>query len=409
MYYRIRNLKLEHLGHYSRRHFQVSGFNDKLSVLLITILQHLVDLTCSLTIFEEEKMQLRRDYNNRLISPKKLSKDLRLSILEKLRFSLLDKFGSSEHLTQRGLFSFISQFNSRFHVDCLIQGNYTNLQAINVFEKCMKTLNCTFIPASQTFPERILQLKNEESYLKVKSLNNEDDNSMVTMYIQYGPGRIYDSIMMELLSVLMEEPCFDILRTKKQLGYSVYPEDHTTSGILGLSINVQTQNSKFSVEQVTKDIVQFIRQDFNEILDALSDEDFKGQVDALITVKTNKDSQLAEEVSRNWDEIMVGDCNFDRLPQEVDYLRKVTFAEFRKFYKEMCHENQRILVVQVRGKDSSSSHIPTDPQNTNAASHLDLIYLSPEETQAQKAHVNCLNKYIDSSYYYPVSFVLDTP
>lgn len=359
-------------------------------------------------MFEEEKLQQLRDFNNRLISAKKLSKDLRLSILEKLRFPLLEKYSASEHLTRWGLLNFISQFNSQLHVDCLIQGNYTEQQAISIFEKCSDKLGCLFVDNSKIFPERILQLKDEETYVKVKSLSVEDENSMVTVYIQRGPGTIYDSIMMQLLSTLMEEPCFDILRTKKQLGYTVYCQDHSTSGILGLSVNVQTQKSKFTVEEATKDIMQFLRQDFKELLYGWTVEEFQEQVDALITIKTNEDCQLSEEVSRNWDEIVVGDCNFDRLQQEVKYLRNVTFDEMKKFYEEICVVNQRILVVQVEGNYPLSVHCTDDITATITAPILDLTYLTPEQSQANQAHIKSLNDYVDSSYFYPVSFVRDS-
>jgi len=41
----------------------------------------------------------------------------------------------------------------------------------------------------------------------------------------------------------MEEPCFDILRTKEQLGYSVFSDMKNTSGIIGLTVTVSTQAS----------------------------------------------------------------------------------------------------------------------------------------------------------------------
>jgi len=43
----------------------------------------------------------------------------------------------------------------------------------------------------------------------------------------------------------MNEPCFDILRTKKQLGYSVDCTNFVTYGILGLGISVEYTASKF--------------------------------------------------------------------------------------------------------------------------------------------------------------------
>lgn len=45
--------------------------------------------------------------------------------------------------------------------------------------------------------------------------------------------------------MLMEEPVFDNLRTKEQLGYSVFSMMRYTFGVLGFSVSVNTQVDKF--------------------------------------------------------------------------------------------------------------------------------------------------------------------
>lgn len=45
--------------------------------------------------------------------------------------------------------------------------------------------------------------------------------------------------------MVMDEPVFNFLRTKEQLGYHVYCTNHNTYGILGLSVTVNTQANKF--------------------------------------------------------------------------------------------------------------------------------------------------------------------
>jgi nardilysin len=42
----------------------------------------------------------------------------------------------------------------------------------------------------------------------------------------------------------MEEPCFDILRTREQLGYEVYNTLRNTNGILAFLVVVKAQASK---------------------------------------------------------------------------------------------------------------------------------------------------------------------
>ena len=65
----------------------------------------------------------------------------------------------------------------------------------------------------------------------------------VTNYYQFGPGSLKDYMHFEVGCQIMEEPVFDILRTKEQLGYSVFSMLRNTHGILGISVTVNSQVS----------------------------------------------------------------------------------------------------------------------------------------------------------------------
>jgi len=73
----------------------------------------------------------------------------------------------------------------------------------------------------------------------------------------------------------MEEPCFDILRTKKCLGYSVYPTLRDTFGIGGISISISSQQNKFSVKEIHDHNLDFLKQ-FEELVNNMEDDKFEG-------------------------------------------------------------------------------------------------------------------------------------
>ncbi len=73
----------------------------------------------------------------------------------------------------------------------------------------------------------------------------------------------------------MEEPCFDILRTKKCLGYSVYPTLRDTFGIGGISISISSQQNKFSVKEIHAHNLDFLKQ-FEELVNNMEDDKFEG-------------------------------------------------------------------------------------------------------------------------------------
>jgi len=55
----------------------------------------------------------------------------------------------------------------------------------------------------------------------------------------------------------MEEPCFDFLLTRKQLGYYVDSGIRCTRGILGYSVSVNSHSSKFRLLIITSEFNQF--------------------------------------------------------------------------------------------------------------------------------------------------------
>ncbi|KAK9403093.1 nardilysin-like [Crotalus adamanteus] len=161
-----------------------------------------------------------------------------------------------------------------------------------------------------------MELPNTHILCKVKSLHIGDANTDVTVYYQTGAKKLKDYTLTELLVMHMEEPCFDFLRTKNTLGYHVYPATRNTSGILGFSVTVTTQATKYNSEYVDKKIEEFFVH-FEEKLQNLSEEEFLTQVSALIKLKRTDDSHLGEEVDRNWNEVITQQYVFDRLAREV--------------------------------------------------------------------------------------------
>lgn len=191
--------------------------------------------------------------------------------------------------------------------------------------------------------------------------NKEDDNTVVTNYYQSGPATVEEFTIMDLLLMQMEEPCFDILRTQEQLGYSVFCTCRNTFGVLGFSVTVQTQAGKFSAEHVESRIDAFL-DEFAEILRSLADEDFKSQVDSLIELKEHEDLSLADEADRNWTEVLDQTYIFNRKRREVEILRKLTKEDLYQWF--LTHrkngDKYKKLSVQIIGSGQCETHTCAD-------------------------------------------------
>uniref|UniRef100_A0A673CCS5 Nardilysin-like n=1 Tax=Sphaeramia orbicularis TaxID=375764 RepID=A0A673CCS5_9TELE len=280
---------------------RLKGFNHKLPLLLKLIVDHLAEFSAEPAVFAMFSEQLKKTYFNILIKPERLGKDVRLLILEHCRWSVIQKYQAlMKGLTVDDLMTFATQLKAELYVEGLVQGNFTSTESKEFLQDFTQKLQFQPLTAEVPVLFRVVELPQKPHLCKVKSLNKGDANSEVTVYYQ----------------MHMEEPCFDFLRTKETLGYQVYPTCRNTSGVLGFSVTVETQATKFSSEFVEAKIEEFLVS-FGERLSGLSEDAFKTQVTALIKLKECEDAHLGEEVDRNWFEVVTQQYVFDRLNKEV--------------------------------------------------------------------------------------------
>ncbi|XP_062987119.1 nardilysin-like isoform X2 [Elgaria multicarinata webbii] len=328
---------------------RVKGFNHKLPLLFELIIDHLSNLSITPSAFHMITEQLKKTYFNYLIQTDTLAKDLRLSILEHGRWSLIEKYRAlCNGISIESLLEFVKAFKSNLWVEGLVQGNFTSFESKEFLNYVSQKLK--FRPLIHPCPIqfRVTELPNTHILCKVKSLHKGDPNSEVSIYYQTGAKNLRDYSLTELLVMHMEEPCFDYLRTKNMLGYHVYPATRNTSGILGFSVTVTTQATKYNTELVDRKIEDFFLY-FENKLRNLSEEEFIAQVSALIKLKQTDDSHLGEEVDRNWNEVLTQQYLFDRLAREIVALKSLSRFHLLDWFLASRGKHRRILSTHVVG------------------------------------------------------------
>ncbi|XP_042339712.1 nardilysin-like [Plectropomus leopardus] len=328
---------------------RLKGFNHKLPLLLKLIVDHLAEFTAEPGVFNMFSEQLKKTYFNILIKPERLGKDVRLLILEHCRWSVIQKYQAvMKGLTVDDLMTFVTGLKAELYAEGLVQGNFTSTESKEFLQYFIDKLQ--FQPLSAEVPVlfRVVELPQKHLLCKVKSLNKGDANSEVTVYYQSGLKNLREHALMELMVMHMEEPCFDFLRTKETLGYQVYPTCRNTSGVLGFSVTVETQATKFSTEFVEAKIEEFLVS-FGERLSGLSEDAFRTQVTALIKLKECEDAHLGEEVDRNWFEVVTQQYIFKRLNKEIEALKLFSQEELVSWFLEHRNTSSRKLSVHVVG------------------------------------------------------------
>ncbi|XP_006879735.1 PREDICTED: nardilysin isoform X2 [Elephantulus edwardii] len=358
---------------------RVKGFNHKLPLLFQLIIDYLAEFSSTPAVFTMITEQLKKTYFNILIKPETLAKDVRLLILEHARWSMIDKYQAlMDGLTLESLLSFVREFKSQFFVEGLVQGNVTSTESMDFLKYVVDKLN--FIPLEQEMPVQfqVVELPSDHYLCKVRALNKGDANSEVTVYYQSGARSLREYTLMELLVMHMEEPCFDFLRTKQTLGYHVYPTCRNTSGILGFSVTVGTQATKYNSEVVDKKIEEFLSS-FEEKIENLTEEAFNTQVTALIKLKECEDTHLGEEVDRNWNEVVTQQYLFDRLAHEIEALKSFSKSDLVTWFKAHRGPGSKMLSVHVVGygkHELEDDHTPSgEDANSSCGEVMQLAYL----------------------------------
>lgn len=164
----------------------------------------------------------------------------------------------------------------------------------------------------------------------------------------------------------MEEPLFNQLRTKEQLGYIVGCVPLDTFGVQGFLVNVNTQATKFRTDHVDEMIEKFF-EGFKQELAAMSEEEFETAKDALIKLKRTADNELQEEFKRNWEEIESERYAFDRREQDVKEIEKLTLKQILDWFDEHTKGGKRFKKLSMHAigsdKDKKGAFLVCDNEN----------------------------------------------
>lgn len=348
---------------------KINGLNDKLSLLLEECLNQLINFSPSQSEFDSLKAQYIQNFKSVIQKPEELTKDLRLSLMQSTKFSLIDRRNAFEKVTREDLVQFMKDFRKECFLTMHVQGNYYEGEVRKLFNDALSQFTGS-APLARRFTQTV-KLPSKPTVLRVKNCNPIDVNTNYIIYWQIGPMTIKDYARNDLLVTIMEEPCFDILRTKKCLGYSVYPTLRDTFGIGGISISISSQQNKFSVKEIHDHNLDFLKQ-FEELVNNMEDDKFEEHRAGLIESKRSDDTKLKQLFNRWNSEIASSEGRFDRLDTEIGYLQKFSKEEIQEAYKKNVLDNKRILLVVTQGneqdekKDAANTniesleHVPTD-------------------------------------------------
>lgn len=193
----------------------------------------------------------------------------------------------------------------------LVSGNVHKEEALAYAKTVEDILSAS--PLSGPVPHDVVLLLPEGcNYVWEGPVPNKDEpNSALTYYVHFGEHtdprtRVRDA----LLTQIMSEPAFNVLRTKEQLGYIVSVGQWVApgQGYVGLRIVVQSERGPIYLENRVEAFLDHMR----GVLEELPEDEFKEQKEGLRSKWLEKPKNLSEEVSRYWNHIDSGLHDFLR-------------------------------------------------------------------------------------------------
>lgn len=339
------------------------GYSHKLNILLQKVLNQLFNFRVDPKRFEILKEDYIRSLKNfKAEQPYQHAVYYLALILTENAWSKGELLDAIQLVTYDRLQQFAKDFFARLHTECFVYGNVNKTEALEIIDLCITHLeatNSTILPilAKQLLQKREYKLYDGESYI-FKTENEFHQSSCAELYMQCNSQTDSSIAIVDLVSQLLTEPCYNALRTEEQLGYIVFCGSRKANGATGIRIIVQSSKSPIYVEQR---IENFLCKMLNNI-ETMTEDEFERHKNGLATQKLEKPKKMSTLFFKYLNEISLAQFHFDRAESEVAILKKITKEELISFYKVYILKDspaRRVLSVHI----TSTLNSPQNDEN----------------------------------------------
>ncbi|KAJ2638098.1 metalloprotease, partial [Coemansia sp. RSA 1694] len=300
----------------------VDGFNDKLPQLLRILLTTIKNYKVDDTQFEVYSREVRKKLDNvRHAEPYNhvQTNTHYLNYATVWRYS--DKLSAFPLVSKQRLQKFIGSLFEQTRVLMIVMGNFVEQDALDMADTVIKVLGSMPLPDYARQWSRVL-LHNPGSYVHHATMPEDGNvNSSIDVSIYSGlTQNDWERVVLDLTSIIIQEPFFDQLRTKEQLGYITYSSDRKyNDGYMTLRLLVQSEANPAYISQR---INHFVR-GFRKRLVDMTQEEFERYVNSLKVRREEKLKNLYGETSRYWTHVCSGYYLFDKIDRDIANLATI--------------------------------------------------------------------------------------
>ncbi|MBR9884968.1 MAG: peptidase M16 [Oceanospirillales bacterium] len=330
---------------------RLTGYNDRMPLLLDAILRATKEQPNSESRFARIKQLLKEDLEN---ASKEKPYTQTFSTLYR---SLLPQWTDEEQLealeplTLADLQSYLPNLFSHVHMRALAHGNLTPDSARLMAEKVYNALVANS-PAPATPKQPVVQLPSGRTLHATLDVDHND--SALTLYMQGENTDIQTRSEIALLNEIISTPFYNQLRTEQQLGYIVFASFMPLSEVPGMALVVQSPVADpIKLEAAFNAFLDQMQQSLAD----LPEQTLAGFRRSLISRIDQRDNSLKERTSRFWRELDRDNTAFDTPEQMIAAVNKITLAQLTQRLEQL---RSRELAVRSFGNQSNKGDSGSD-------------------------------------------------
>ncbi|XP_050368323.1 nardilysin-like [Argentina anserina] len=362
---------------------KVYGFNDKLPALLSKILKTTKSFMPTSDRFVVIKEKTERKLKNSNMKPLSHSTYLRLQVLFQKFYDVDEKLHVLDGLSVSDMKLFIPQLSSQLYIEGLCHGNLSEKEAISLSDIFKTNFAVQPLPVELRHRDHVICLPLSANLIRDASVKNKcETNSVIELYFQIEREVFSESprsrAIIDLFNEIVEEPLFNQLRTKEQLGYTVQCAPRFTTNVFGFCFYVQS--SEYNPVYLQQRIEMFIS-NLEELLQGLDNESFENYRAGLMAKLLEKDPFLQYETNRFWSEITDKRYMFEYTKQEAEQLRSIQKVDVINWYRTYLQQSSpkcRKLAVRVWGCNTDLKEAEARPDSAIVIEDLAAFKMSSE-------------------------------
>ncbi len=251
------------------------------------------------------------------------------------------------------------------------------------------SLQCSTFPQ----PKRLeFPLGKSAGLVQLPTSNVEDENSAIVLSYQLGrvpfgasttlANDVKHQTISDLFTLLVKEECFDVLRTKEQLGYVVACLGAQKAGINTFNVIIQGSGKDHSPAYYHERIENFLEMFKNGTLKNLNEDTLKVLKATLKMTKTKRQLTLTETAQTELRQVAEHTYLWVQRLREAETIDALTPADLQRFFQEklayvpdetqpVTESSRRKLALEIWGRKRAPALAASGPAS-DVGPHLNI-------------------------------------